>query len=823
MINVFEATIEYKRLLSDPSWCICSVTIVAQDSEEGRRVIVSVTDAEDRVQFSTTVTRIVSAQLDTAKFESDRRIIVYDEPNDTHVVLRFTDRDEGRHFLMALLSAVARSLNNDGAVALAVNEDDVRARPGIGSPTETYNVTLHATYAMAVARENCDFVAEKRFEDFEGVGCCTLNGSERPTGDETTLRTLLSCSREGLNVMFAAEAGAIGRALPWLPSELLNLSDVILICLLTVHTIEGDSDVAKKESLHRRLQKQGATNVLGNIVLPKTPNSSFGAAARAIEAEPDEPAKTGKRKKKKSEVAEETVVAVESRTQAGDREPSIGVGDIVVRDGDDPPVDRSELLNFQVKLERKKQRVLKFEADVIRRHEEVEHQAHLNDIKEGEIQALRAAMEAERSQLFQQQDAFKLQQLRFYQQQQQQTEEDGSRGTKSKQGNLRSSKYSCGSEKEPLLIQGVDETFVLRLDHNFYDNTLFPPSMQRVYTTTVNFLSGALHPGGALAVLLCLIGAIALSALSLGGNSHSHLWPLVALFVMGVANFALLFYRKRTLCDGLHRIDQSCGQFETTVYILNRRTLFFLLPLAVGALTLCSLFGLLAVEVGVLGRAGVIMGAAGTVLSFGAVLVYFLLATSVSWDRVASTIPGEPGVLCTKLSLRQSMARYQYLKSVVAQVSRDWGPHIVLMAGSLLVIMGYCMYAAITDKGQARLFVYDALFSGSSLLLLGLLRSLSTWEGATLAVIGCIGTHVDRWSRGDHNGEADVRASDYVQLQQHFWFAVQGSNYAAWAIPLPGAPCFTVSKVWMYAAALLALLGFVTIPIAVLYDLRSLK
>ena len=120
MINVFEATIEYKWLLSDPSWCICSVTIVAQDSEEGRRVIVSVTDAEDRVQFSTTVTRIVSAQLDTAKFESDRRIIVYDEPNDTHVVLRFTDRDEGRHFLMALLSAVARSLNNDGAVFCAL-------------------------------------------------------------------------------------------------------------------------------------------------------------------------------------------------------------------------------------------------------------------------------------------------------------------------------------------------------------------------------------------------------------------------------------------------------------------------------------------------------------------------------------------------------------------------------------------------------------------------------------------------------------------------------------------------------------------------------
>jgi len=218
-------------------------------------------------------------------------------------------------------------------------------------------------------------------------------------------------------------------------------------------------------------------------------------------------------------------------------------------------------------------------------------------------------------------------------------------------------------------------------------------------------------------------------------------------------------------------------------------------------------------------RVGIIIGGAGCIAVIGVCAVFLMLAASVAWDRVCAVVPTDSIALSSRLSLRRVAAQYQYVKSLVRSVSQEWSSATLCVLLLLFAVMFYCVYACIETHTFERLLTYNILFSVASSFSFTILRAVCGWQGATMAIIGAITVHSDRWSRGDYNIEGtDLQLADYASLQQSLFMATLGSHYAKWALR---APVETLGRLWMWSCGVLALASIVMIPVTVLYRIDS--
>ena len=174
-------------------------------------------------------------------------------------------------------------------------------------------------------------------------------------------------------------------------------------------------------------------------------------------------------------------------------------------------------------------------------------------------------------------------------------------------------------------------------------------------------------------------------------------------------------------------------------------------------------------------RAGFVVGLAGSVLSWGTAALLFTLTVVTAWDRVVLCVAPEPGSLCRRLSIRQALAQYQYLKTMMSNVSREWSLPVLWAHLSALTVMVYCLVASLYPyHAFEQLVTFNVVFCVAATAAWWVQRMTSGWKGATARMIGYVAQHCDRWARGDYNSEADVRLEDFVALQQSLTFACEG-------------------------------------------------
>ncbi len=854
------------------------VAILLGGSPHDPGALLSITGGDGTPHFETPVLAPVGNQLDCTKLLSDRRLTIYDEPNEKNVDVIFSSRAEATNFMLCLTAAVCRAKEGTESVAIALNEAETRKNKAIEKPAElNYDVTLTVSHLYVLSSST--LVPERADELPTGTtAIASVGGSQAAmlAQGTATLDGLLLVGKEGLSIVGSFSEKRLSSDAGWLavlvnqaaggPADAADPPSRIVSVALVITRIE-QSDESKKDVLRKRLQKIGAhaaiPTALSNNSFGKPSNNSFpskSAAAAPVSAavaddnavsasspapgvaeaehqkqdaavEPavtDVPSEKKKKKKKSAQVLQDELEAAEAAAE--EQRAAAASASMLPEDPAAEPPTSEALVDFQLKLERKKQRVLKFEAEVVQRHEELQHVSQLQSLKEAELSAQRAALDADIAQFNQQKDAFNRQQLTFYQEK---DHEDATRmhstGPVKVKGSInRASNQPGGSERQPLLsVTTAEAAFTFRVEQNFYDNTAMPPSFSRQYpatTTVLNML--VMSRAGLAAVLVFIVAGAALLSTAIG--SQPHLWPFLALDVMAFISIVNIYRHNQRLSDDLHRIDQSCSQFEPTVFILRRSLLFLVLPTLIFVAVLAPALLLMATDMAdTLGRVGVVVGLAGSLLALGVVYLFIVLASCVSWDRIANTVSQEPGALCTRLSLRRALAQYQFLKGLVTSCNQEMSTDVVLIAAWLLCIMGYCVIAAVRYRSYDVLIAYNAIFAGAALLMWGLLRCCSGWQGATRLAIGCVALHADRWARGDHNSESDARLDDFVTLQTALEMSCVGSAYAKWTVGLStsggGAPplVFTVSRIWAYVFAFLAAAGAVMVPVVIEYRLQS--
>ena len=878
-LSVYDGTVEF---IIGGEKDMGTLLVSISEAEASLPTTVSIRGGDDTVLFETIVAAPLATQLECSRLLSDRRITLYDEPNEKNVELIFSSRADGNNFLMCLTAAVFRSSGKIEPVAIALNETEVRKNKAVEKPAElNYDVTLTISHVYVLSAAA---LAPVRADELPAgtKAVASVGGTPNVVTQQLTasLYGLLLLAKEGTVIVGSVDEAKLEADAPWLAAivhpegstgEPQTAASGHIVSVAFVVTSIEQSDESKKDVLRKRLQKMGAHAAMPSVLSNNSfGNNSFaknapqaapavlreesGAPAAALTPEPshvvvadesvvqatsaaegDAPIIEKKKKKKKpAQTLQDELDAAEAAAAA--MGPTAAESEVTHPSLDDQQQELEapsfqDLVEFQLKLERKKQRVLKFESDVVHRHEELQHHSQMQSLKEAELAAQRATLEAEIAQFNQQKDAFNRQQkdafnrqqLTFYQQK---DNEDLTKfhSVKGKGSINRASSPSGagGRETQPLLATTSEATFSFRVEQNFYDNTQLPPSFSRQYPITTAMLNViVMSPIGLGVVLILIVAGAAL--LSTGLNQNQVLWPFLALDGMAFISLVNLFRHRQKLSDDLHRIDQSCSQFDPVVFILQRSLLFMILPTAILVAAVSPALLILATGMAdTIGRVGVMVGLAGSALGLGTVYLYIVLASCVSWDRVASTVPPEPGVLCTRISLRRALAQYQYLKALVTSCNQEFSTDVLLFGTWLVTILVYCICAAVKYRSYDQLIAYNAIFAGCSILMWGLLRCVSSWQGATHLVIGTVAVHADRWARGDHNSETDVRLDDFVTLQTALQMSVLGSTYAKWTIGLGNnVLLFTVSRVWLYVFAALAVAAAVMIPVVIEYRLES--
>jgi hypothetical protein len=935
---VFDEVVEY-RLDNNALWAPASLSVSMLHDDGGHTLRVEVIDADgETVHFGTIIAEQVALQVDAAQLQDGRRVDVYDESNDHQVQLKFSDREDGKSFLLSIVAGNFRATGCVAPSVFAVNTDAVRRNKGIEQPdTQAFALSIRVDRAslfqartLAASTPGRGILGLESPTAADTQGACIVGGSDVASLSKDPVEVALLAAKEGLLLAVSFDAsqatGASGSgATRWLPDTLRDAihagGDSICSVLIQVDSVEASED-ARKESIKKRLQRQGAHTM--SSPLPQAggsrtlrhvglSNDSFGAdeAARrstrqsmepqrpssatqqpqantvgqqepqgtskkktrlddeaaappATSIAAEEPSTTTnsatKRKSKKPQVEQEDNVAVaavsddaslkslkksrKSKTAADDDDAIPQQRRLAAEDNETAgsPVDDiskltdyAQLLEIQVKLDKKKQRLLKFEAELLLTLEQAEQARLANEYRSAELGKQEADLEASRQLLVHQRDQNDAVVRMMIEEDERARynarlpiNNSSTPITKRGAAVVRGGK----GEREPLIsggaglytpssIQGAEAAFVLRVDHPFYDNSGLPPSIERCYGVTAAFLRASHHPVGTAALLLLLGGGVGLTSWSVAEHSSScgHLWPLAVLYSLAAVIHLVTLRHKTALYDGLHRIDQSCTQFDHVAFIYQRRGLFFVFPLVVIAVSLVSLVALLA-DVPTLTSIGIICGTTGATLAFGAFSLFLHLATSMAWDRVCAVIPAESGTLCTRLAIRRVSAHYQFVKALVAGVSHEWSLDIVAILLCLVAVMVFCLYAAIDLHSYTSLLVCNALFTWASAFSFLVLRAITGWQRATLSTVGVVSQHIDRWARGDYNAEGDLRLEDYVALQQSLYFATQGSSYAKWSLRVfdDGS---TFGRVWLWCCAAFTLLSAALIPITILYHFDS--
>ncbi|CUG90473.1 GPI-anchored surface protein, putative [Bodo saltans] len=937
--TVFDAVVEY-RLDNNALWAPASLSTTMLHESGGHSLRVDVVDADgETVLFGTSIGEQVALQVDAAQLQDGRRVDVYDESNDHQVQLKFSDREDGKTFLLSVVAGNFRSMGCVAPSVFVVNTDAVRRNKGVEQPdTQAYSLSmgvqrasLYHTRTLAASADGRGILGLESPTAADTKGTCTVGGSDVASLSKDPVEVALLAAKEGLLIAVAFDASqATASTARWLPDALRDAihaeGDNICSVLIQVDSIEVSED-ARKESIKKRLQRQGAHTM--SSPLPQAggsktlrhvglSNDSFGAdeAARrstrqSLEgaqrpssvtqqqqpaAPPSEQPETSNVAKKKStrRAEEEAQVAAAASSPPPQAEKESKVDDSsatkrkskkslveqqedttaashpiadepslkgsakksrksksYAEDNDDQPsaaqdddstaspigditkmTDYAQLLEIQVKLDKKKQRLLKFEAELLLNLEQADQGRLANEVRAAELRKQEADLEASRQQLVHQRDQNDAVVRMMIEEDERArynarlpNNNSATPSTTKRAAAAAAARGGKGGEREPLIaayapssIQGPEAAFVLRVDHPFYDNSGLPPSVERCYGVTAAFLRTFHHPAGAVVLLLMLGGGVGLISWSVAEHSSSceQLWPLAVLYSLAAIIHLLTLRHKTSLYDGLHRIDQSCTQFDHVAFIYQRRGLFFVFPILLIAASLVSFVALLA-DVPTLTSVGIILGTTGATLAFGSFSLFLHLVTSVAWDRVCAVIPGESGSLCSRLAIRRVSAHYQFVKALVAGVSHEWSVDIVAILVSLVAVMVYCIYAAVDLHSYTSLLVCNALFTWASAFSYLVLRAITGWQRATLSTVGVVSQHIDRWARGDYNAEGDLRLEDYVALQQSLYFATQGSSYAKWSLRVFDDDS-TFGRVWLWCCAAFTLLSAAFIPVTVLSE-----
>lgn len=841
----FEAQVE---ALLQTQWTVCTLQVVVKQPNAAPRVVLVDADGST-IHFSTPVTLLLSApsmQCDAANLESSRQLEFFDEDNEASAKLKFPSRLSGRMFLAAVSLAVLQAIRQADAsrrelnVTMALNATACRNRKGVeGRLSLSHSVHMQVLLVVAATEQTLDPIdAWPESDDVAlsnprnavvHIGGPDFDSAHTPSSE---LDMQLLQAKEGMEYLMSAVEVPV-----WLAEVVPAASktpDVLTAVVMRVTSIQQNDD-AKKEQLRKRLQRQGAgmgplmqaaqvsNDSLGRIgggsannsfaahSEPIAPRSTRGSEVRTrplppvapketnihnnaaevqkqqedIESTPPPKKASKKSKASKSEDAGEspshtlTFTTTTAAAVDNDAQGEAAVG------GDDehnasPVGDQSpdyyayeEVEVALAKIEKKRQKLQKREQEIAEKLAQAQHVQDSAAARERETASMQATLEAQRAELARQQDILRTQQTQFKQMKAKKSSEIA---------------VSPASTGNPTPSEG--SLYVLRLNHPHYDPSFLPPSLDRCYPATHLMLLTLLHPVGVLIVSLMLGGGVGLLSQSLSSDEHAavaHYWPLIVFFLLSWISTVIVFMSKTRLYETLHRIDQSYMAFPINAIPLRRTSLFRLFPVLILSAASLPLLVLLDRDMSTYYRAGFIVGLAGSVLAWGSTALLFALTVVTAWDRVILCVSPDPGSLCRKIAMRQALAQYQYLKTMMANVSREWSLTVLWAQLSSHVIMMYCLVEALyPDHSFEEMVVFNVVFCVAAIAAWWVQRMTSGWKGATQRMIGYVAKHCDRWARGDYNSEADVRVDDFVSLQQSLDYACQGSSYPRWVVNARG-------------------------------------